>query len=305
MRLRRHRFRAMGSPCTLHVYAERDAVDAAVAEVARLERKYSRYRPDSLASRINASAGDPEGLLVDEETALLLDYADTCHRESEGLFDITSGVLRHGAARLGSVGWQRLHWQPPRLVLPEPGMELDFGGYVKEYAADRVAGLLRRLGVRSGLVDLGGDVAVVGPHPDGSPWRVGVRHPRRPGAALAWVDLERGAIASSGDYERPGHILDPRTGRPVAGLASVSVLAEQCLVAGTTSTVAMLKGERDGCAWLDEVGLPNLRVNQKGEVGGTLARRPPPAREEAPTSPDSPVPPGPAARRAGRSGRAA
>jgi thiamine biosynthesis lipoprotein len=288
----------MGSPCALHLHASPRRADAAfaagVAEVLRLERKYSRYRDDSEAARINASAGDPRGVEVDRETAGLLDYADTCFRESGGLFDVTSGVLRRvwnlKSGRLPSreevdsalelVGWDRVVWDGARLVLPRPGMEVDFGGYVKEYAADRVAELIRRRGLRHGLVDLGGDLAIVGPHPDGSAWRVGVRDPRRPDSAVAAVDLHGGAIASSGDYERCmivdgvryGHILDPRSGWPVQGLAAVSVVAPHCLVAGTASTVAMLKGEVAGRAWLDALGLPHLCVDQKGAVGGSFGR---------------------------------
>ncbi len=294
-----HRFQAMGSPCEIQLQAEEGprgagAVAAAVAEVLRLERKYSRYRDDSLATRINRSAGDPAGLEVDEETAGLLDYAQECWRQSGGLFDVTSGVLRRAwnlkSGRLpepgqleeirSRVGWGRVRWERPRLSLPEPGMEVDFGGYVKEYAADRAAELCRRHGVGHGLVNLGGDVAIVGPHPDGSPWRVGVSDPRSPGTPLAVIALAGGGIASSGDTERfmivegrrYGHILDPRSGWPVEGLASVSVAASHCLVAGTASTIAMLKGRCEGPAWLDELGLPNLRVSHEGEVSGSLAR---------------------------------
>ncbi len=296
MEPRRYRFRAMGSPCEIRLYgAAAAAADAAMAEVLRLERKFSRYRDDSLTARINRSAGDPEGVVVDAETAALLDYADTCHRESGGLFDITSGVLRRawklGSGRLPTqgeldaalalVGWDRVRWRRPRLLLPVAGMELDFGGYVKEYAADRVAELLRRRSLRHGLVDLGGDLAVVGPHPDGSPWRVGVRHPRNPATACASIELSAGGIASSGDYERCmfvdgvryGHILDPRSGWPVNGLAAVSVVAPHCLVAGTASTVAMLKGEAGGRAWLRSLGLPSLWVDQGGVVSDSSGRR--------------------------------
>src|SRR5215510_3791660 len=89
----------MGSPCELHLHTESQArfeevAQAALAEIARLERKYSRYRADSLASRINASAGDPDGLELDAETASLLDYAALAWEQSGGLFDISSGVLR-------------------------------------------------------------------------------------------------------------------------------------------------------------------------------------------------------------------
>jgi thiamine biosynthesis lipoprotein len=288
----------MGSPCELHLHADSEArfeavAEAALAEVARLERKYSRYREDSLASQINARAGDPDGIDLDGETASLLDYAELAWAQSDGLFDISSGVLRRAwnfrsgrlpareeiAALQPLVGWDKLRWQRPHLTLLVPGMQLDFGGYVKEYAADRVAALCRELGLRHGLVDLGGDLAVVGPHPDGSPWRVGIRHPRAPEGAIASLALSAGGIATSGDYERClladgrrySHLLNPKTGWPVHGLASVTVAASHCLVAGTASTIAMLKGKRGGAAWLDRLGLPSLRVDAHGNLSGSLA----------------------------------
>ncbi len=300
----RHRFRAMGSPCELYLYGEteaeaREGIAAAVAEVERLERKYSRYRDDSVTAAINARAGDPDGVEVDDETAGLLDYAAIAHVQSDGLFDPTSGVLRHAwdfrSGRLPDpadlerwlrlVGWKRLRWERPRLVLPIEGMQLDFGGFVKEYAVDRVTALCREGGARHGLVNLGGDVGVIGPHPDGAPWHVGLRDPRRPGCALGALPLSHGALASSGDYERCmvvdgrryGHVLDPRTGWPVEGLSAVSVVADQCLVAGSATTIAMLKG-REGRAWLSGLGLPCLWVDADGAVGGTLARRAPALR---------------------------
>ncbi len=285
----------MGSPCALHLYGDAETVtgaaDAGCAEVERLEHKYSRYREGSLASRINRSAGQFGGVEVDPETAGLLDYADVAHRESGGLFDISSGILRrvwnYKSDRIPSqaeiepilacIGWDKVDWNGRRITLPLPEMELDFGGFVKEYAADCVAELCRARGVRHGLVDLGGDLSVIGPHPDGSPWLIGVRHPRQPGHAIATLPLYRGGIASSGDYERCivfegrryGHILDPRTGWPVEGLLCATVVAPRCLVAGSASTIAMLKGEELGGEWLDTLGLPSLRMNRDGTLGGS------------------------------------
>jgi thiamine biosynthesis lipoprotein len=259
----------MGSPCELKIHADSadraaEILSRARAEVERLERKYTRYRDDSLTSEINRSAGDASGVVVDFETASLLDYAATAHRESGGLFDVTSGVLRRAwdfrsgrvpeqaeiDALLLCIGWQRVGWERPRLVLPLPGMQIDFGGFVKEYAADRTAALCRRLGSRHGLVDLGGDLAVVGPHPDGSPWRIGIRDPEDADRALRVLDVYAGGVATSGDYARCmivdgvryAHLLDPRSGWPVTGPRSVSVLASHCLIAGTTSSIAMLSG---------------------------------------------------------------
>lgn len=279
-------FRAMGSPCELRLYAPaaRQAhVAAAAARVAidSLEQRYTRYRPDSLTSRINAAAGSAEAIEVDAETAALLDYAAQAHAQSGGRFDITSGVLRRAwdfrsgqlpdpaqiAALLPLVGWERVEWARPCLRLPLAGMELDFGGFVKEYAADLAAQVCREHGIAHGLVDLGGDIRVIGPHPDGAPWRVGIRHPRDPARALAAIDLLEGGIASSGDYERYlivdgrryAHVLDPRSGWPVQGLAAVSVIAPSCLIAGTASTIAMLHGV-EGVGWLRELGLRHLVV---------------------------------------------
>lgn len=296
MELRRYAWKAMGSPCELRLYGSAEAeraANAAQAEVARLEAKYSRYREDSLATRINRSAGDARGVEVDAETARLLDYAAAAFRESEGRFDVTSGILRRAwswksgrlpaqaeiEALLPRIGWQRVVWRAPRIALPLAGMEIDFGGYVKEYAADLAAAKCREAGVRHGLVDLGGDLAVVGPHPDGRPWRIGVRDPRAPSRALRQLALSAGGVATSGDYERGmvvggvryGHILDPRTGWPARGLASVTVVADACLVAGTLTTVAMLRGHA-GTAWLDALGVACLTVRDDGQLGGSLAR---------------------------------
>jgi thiamine biosynthesis lipoprotein len=238
MLLGRYAFRAMGSPCELHLYgvsrAAIDAVaDAARALVERLEQKYSRYREDSVLSAINRSAGDPAGVVVDDETALLLDYAATAHAESGGLFDATSGSLRRVwdlrsgrvpeqaeiTAQLERVGWHRVRWERPRFAMPVAGMELDFGGFVKEYAVDLVADLCRAHGVHNGMVDLGGDLHAIGPHPSGKPWITGIRDPEHPERAIASVGLMRAALATSGDYERCmvvdgvryTHILDPHT----------------------------------------------------------------------------------------------
>jgi thiamine biosynthesis lipoprotein len=290
-------FPAMGSRCEIRLYAPSEepagaCARAAIADVLRLEAKYSRYRDDSVTAAINRVAAVGGAVDVDAETATLLDYATTCFEQSDGLFDLTAGILREAwsAERrelpgtdalqrlLARVGWSKVRWQRPRLVFGVPGMEIDFGGVVKEYAADRAATLCAEAGFRHGLVDLGGDIKIVGPHPDGTPWVVGIQHPRNPEAVMATLDLFHGAIATSGDYERfveiggrrYSHILSPRTGMPVNGLAGVSVAAPECVVAGSATTIAMLMEDR-APEWLDEVGLPHVWMDQKLRVGGTYA----------------------------------
>lgn len=288
----------MGGPNSLQLYAADEATAqraaaAAQAEVLRIEAKYSRYRDESIVSRINAAAGSGTAIEVDDETAGLLDYAATVFEQSDGLFDITSGVLRKAwdfkarripeqseiDALLPLIGWPKVRWQRPQLVLPLKGMQIDFGGFGKEYAADRAAAVLLSLGIRHGLVELGGDLRVVGPHPDGAPWQVGIRHPRNPETAIATIPLDRGALATSGDYERYfeqagrrySHLLDPQTGWPISGgFASVSVVADQCVIAGSFTTVAMLKDATDGQRWLEDAGMKHLTIDADLGVRGTM-----------------------------------
>ena len=286
----------MGSPCAIQLYARNDKKANQVAQlvindVYRLEAKYSRYRSNSFLSEINRVALQGGSIAVDDETAGLLDYAVTCHQQSDGLFDITSGILRRAwdfksdaipdrmtiQSLLDKIGWHKVVWQRPVLTFTVPDMEIDFGGVVKEYAVDRAATLCLEAGVQHGLVNLGGDIKIIGPHQDGTPWRIAIRHPRQADGILQTLLLHSGALASSGDYERCitvngiryGHVLNPKTGWPVSYMAAVSVIADFCIVAGSASTIGMLK-EKGGPAWLTSLGLPNLWVNVQGEYGGSL-----------------------------------
>jgi len=180
------------------------------------------------------------------------------------------------AALLPLIGWQQVEWshsngQAKRIHLPQRGMELDFGGFGKEYAADRAMAVLANSGQAHGFVNLGGDIRVLGPRADGSAWRFGIQHPRRADdtiATIASVDMFEGALASSGDYERffeQGgrrycHILDPRSGCSVSSWASISVTAPACVAAGALSTIAMLKGS-DALEFLATQGTTCLAVD--------------------------------------------
>ncbi|MCX8004324.1 MAG: FAD:protein FMN transferase [Burkholderiaceae bacterium] len=285
-------FSAMASRCEIRVCAPdadiaRRWADAAIAEVRRIEAKFSRYRADSVVARINAAAGG-EPVAVDEETAALLDFAASLHEQSGGLFDLTSGVLRRAwdftarrlpdahalEALLPLVGWHRVQWQRPHLRLPRAGMEIDLGGIGKEYAADRAAAAIEAHGARCGFVNLGGDVRAFGPQPDGRPWSIGIQHPRDAGAMIGAIEVTRGAVATSGDYERyfvhAGrrycHILDPRSGWPVAHWQSVSVAAPLCVAAGACATIAMLKPVAEALSFLRAQRTAFLAVAADGRV---------------------------------------
>lgn len=295
--MHRHRqtFRAMAAEHSIELCGSDAALlaaatQAAIDDVLRIETKYSRYRDDSVTTAINRAAGG-RPVHIDAETASLLRYADQCHAASGGAFDITSGVLRRAwdfrrtppslpapatlAAAIGLVAWSEVEWSDNEVRLPRAGMEIDFGGIGKEYAADRAAAICGDLGIGHGLVNLGGDIRAVGPQPDGTPWRVGIQHPRRCGAVAGGFDLAQGALATSGDYERfievDGrrycHILDARTGMPVSHWQSVSVAAPLCVAAGSCATIAMLLGA-DAAAFLAQQGVQWLGVSADGRVSG-------------------------------------
>ena len=292
MALHRFTFRAMASDNEVQIHsddarlAERAAARA-MEEVMRIEAKYSRYRPESVVSRINAAAGGPP-VAIDEETRQLLDFADACHRESGGVFDITSGVLRRAwdfkservpsdaalRACLPLIGWGRVERTATTVRLPRFGMEIDFGGFGKEYAVDRAALLLQHAGAHNALVNLAGDLSILGAQPHDTPWRVGIRHPRNPASVMASLLVRSGAVATSGDYERyievdgvrHCHILDPRTGRSARGFQSVTVHGTTCLVAGSASTIAMLKGMEAGIEWLRSSGMAHFCILEDGSV---------------------------------------
>ena len=262
-----------------------DVIFAVVNEIKRIEAKFSRYLATSIVSVINQDAGI-KATPCDEETWSLLTFADHLFRESEGLFDITSGVFRRAwdfqkkiipsenqlADLLPFVNWGSVVRHKGSIYLPTQQMEIDFGGFGKEYAADRGALAMKNAGVAHGYVNLAGDMHVVGPKEDGSPWLIGIRDPRHPDKVTATIPMHQGGLATSGDYERfferEGqrycHILNPRTGMPVAYWQSVSVIAPMAIVAGSSSTLTMLKQEQ-GLDYLKKSPFPYFCVNKTGE----------------------------------------
>ena len=269
------RFDAMASPCELIV----DSIDKGLAqkltqcvasEAWRIEQKFSRYRDDNVLYEINNADG--KVVEVDEETGHLLTFASTAFHLSDGAFDITSGVLRKvwrfdGGENIPSkivvnklradVGWQKVDWQQPKLKLL-PGMELDFGGFGKEYAVDRAANIVQEAcDDIAFLVNFGGDLYTNKAPRQKQHWSVGVD--RVGGLSSALIQLEYGGLATSGDAnryllkggKRYSHVLNPKTGWPVeCAPHAVTVAAPSCTDAGLIATLAMLAG-KDAEVFLD------------------------------------------------------
>jgi len=274
--LRRLVFQALGTRCEVQ-YAAADAAQAAafehdaVAWVQLFEAKYSRFRPNSLVSRINIAAG-LTWVEIDAEMEQMLNLCGSLHFMTGGVLDATAlPLLRlwnykaehpripgddEVAAALHLVGWNKVQRAPGKVFLPEPGMALDFGGFGKEWAVDIVAQIASDHGLTAALVDFGHDLRAMGIPPGRPAWHVGLEDPQRPGTPRGSIAISRGqGVASSGDYlrcfvvngRRYGHIVDPRTGRPVAnGCLQATVIAGSCLQAGVLSTTAFVLGVSEG-----------------------------------------------------------
>ncbi len=268
-------FNALGTRCSVQ-YAcssEKEAqryARAAVEWVSCFEGKYSRFVDTSLLSEINRNAG-ARWVQVDAETERIFALCDDLNFMTNGLLDPTALPLiqlwdyRRKRSSLPAadeieqarslVGWSKLERRLGEAYLPKEGMALDFGGFGKEYAVDKVAALAVEHGIAACLVNFGQDIHALGTPPDVPAWHVGLEDPKKPEATWTGLAVVNRGVATSGDYLRNfeyegvryGHIIDPRTGRPVMnGTLAVSIVAQSCLEAGVLSTSAFTAGAEEG-----------------------------------------------------------
>ncbi|MCZ6768495.1 MAG: FAD:protein FMN transferase, partial [Acidobacteria bacterium] len=262
-------------PATARPLAQADlaAVYSAVIEIDQL---MSLYLPDSELVALNAHAGAGT-IEVSTPTLEVLRAAQHYARLSGGALDITVQPL----VELWGFYRMERNWIPPeakiqealrqigpdrinldtaaRTVVLAAGSQLDLGSIAKGYAIDRAIEVLRARGVPAALIDLGGNIGVLGQPPDGRSWVVGIRHPRRD-QLIGLLRLRSGAVATSGDYDRYfevagrrfSHLLDPRTGWPAEGMYSVTVVAPNATAADALSTAAFVLGPERGMALLSE-----------------------------------------------------
>ena len=283
-------FKAMGSACEIVLAADsyfnaQAIAQFAIDEVLRIERKYSRYTEDSMIASINHQAGKSP-VSCDDETWALFQFATQLFEKSDGLFDITSGVLRQAwdfknptlpkpeklQDLISRIGWQKVQLQNQSIRLSQEGMEIDLGGFGKEYAADRAANVLKEKGVNHGYINLAGDMRFIGPKPSGEPWMIGIQNPRQRDEVIATLPMSQGGLATSGDYEkyfelngkRYCHVLHPKTGYPVNYWRTVSVSAPMTVLAGCTTTMAMLQ-EEQGLSFLESTGFDFFAIDSSGQ----------------------------------------
>jgi len=270
---------AMGTVMThkaFGLYAE-DSLAAVCREVAWLEGLLSRFLPDSEISRVNRSAGI-KSEKVSLETYEVLSKAVEYSRYCPGYFDVTIEPLislwNIGEASFAQpdelsitqvlplVNYRDLILDPREITagLRKVGQSVDLGGIGKGFAGGKILEVYKEFDISSAYSNLGGNVVTLGAKPDGSPWHIGIQHPRQENKLIGSVSVVNQNVVTSGDYQRyfidsqgkrHHHILDPTTGYPAeSGLISVSVVTEKSLAADALSTMLFVAGMEKGLEFL-------------------------------------------------------
>jgi thiamine biosynthesis lipoprotein len=270
---------AMGTVMThkaFGVYAE-EALVAVCREVSRVEEQLSCFLPESDIGRVNRSAGIKREK-VTRETHDVLSQAVEFSRSFPGCFDVTIGPLvslwkigQESPAQPDDARIQQalplvnyrdliLNSRKRTAGLRNVGQSVDLGGIGKGVAGDRIVEVFKGFGISSAYSNLGGNVVTVGAKPDGSPWQIGIQHPRQQDGLIGSVSVLGESVVTSGDYQRcfmdsqgkrHHHILDPTTGYPAeSGLISVSIVADRSVAADPLSTIIFVAGMEKGLQFL-------------------------------------------------------
>jgi thiamine biosynthesis lipoprotein len=279
-----------------------EAIDEAFHEMERVNTLLNNYSPDSEVSKINEHAGG-DFVQISPETMEVLQLGIQFGDISGGAFDFTIGPLLKlwgfaqekaglegkdpDAQALKKARWLvddqslELHevQQGNRVIrtarLQKSGMWIDVGAISKGYIADRAIEVLKKRGIQNVLIAAGGTICALGVKPDKSPWKIGIRHPRKKNSYLTILSLVNKTVSTSGDYERfykkngkmRTHIIDPRTGLPVEHMQSVTVIAQEGVESDALSTALFVLGSDEGIRLVNKI--PNVEaliISQDGQI---------------------------------------
>jgi len=256
-----------------------DRIDAGIAEIRRIEKLLTTFSDDSETSFINRNAG-VAAVEVSQETFDLIDRSVRISRLTQGAFDITYGSIdkrlwnfdvtmtalpdRDTARRMVRlINYRNVLLDRDRctVFLKEKGMRIGFGGIGKGYAAEQAKSIMMAMDVDSGIVNASGDLAVWGYQPDGSPWTIGIVDPNVRSQIFSYLNVTNLAVATSGNYEKYilingkkySHTINPRTGLPVTGIKSVTILCPNAEFADAIATPVMIMGIRAGIDLIDQL----------------------------------------------------
>lgn len=276
-------FFVMDTFVSVQIYAESEAKAEALfqdvqEEMVRLESILSSHIASSEVVEIGNFAG-AKPVQVSADTMAVISTALEYAVQTQGAFDITlAPVLRlynftkgeeakpsniQLTETLPLVEWRKVivNQAEGTVFLAEEGMTIDLGGIAKGYITDRAADILVAQGIKTGLVNSGGDIKLLGPKADGTPWRVGIKNPHQPATNFAIIEVSGGAIVTSGDYERYfvengiryHHIINPETGLPAEMVRSVTILAPDAETADLLSTAVFVLGPEAGMVLVEEL----------------------------------------------------
>jgi thiamine biosynthesis lipoprotein len=289
----RRQARLMGSAFEFIVSGENghEKINEAIAEIKRIEDLLTEFSENSQTSQINNNAGIQAVEVVDEVYAII----KRCIQISaltQGSFDITAVALRKLYSFKGEkfifpdlqaiqktvdiTGFKKIQLLPGnRVYLMKHGMRIGFGAIGKGYAADRAKQLLINKGVTSGVINASGDLTAWGTKPDGTSRKVGIADPENPDKVIAWIPVVNASVATSGDYEqyfihegeRYSHALDPKTGKPVKGIKSVTIVAPCAELADALATAVMIMGVEIGLHFIEQLPSTHcLIIDNKNKI---------------------------------------
>jgi FAD:protein FMN transferase len=271
----------MGTLVEISVY-EKDkdlaqlAIQNAFDEIQRMEKLMSTHIPTSEISQINQSAG-LRTVSVSPEVLEVIRRALYWAEQTDGALDVSIGPVHELwdfdgdhpalpdkntlAQELLKVDYRKIQIENQTVFLMDKGMRLHLGAIAKGYAVDQAINILQDSNIRHALINAGGDLKTLGKRPDQTAWKIGLQHPRRPESILASFSLTEKAVATSGDYQkyfdhegiRYHHILNPKTGYPVTGVMSATVVAKTVMDADSLSTALFVMGAKKGLAFIDSL----------------------------------------------------
>jgi thiamine biosynthesis lipoprotein len=268
------------------------AISAGVREIQRIEALISEWQPTSQTSAINRNAGI-KPVVVDQELYDLISRSKRISKITGGAFDISfaaadkiwkfDGSMKRMpapeevAASVKNIGYEKIILDPTAhsVFLKEPGMKIGFGAIGKGYAAGRARDVMRKMGIKSGVVNAAGDLTAWGNQPDGQPWFVGIADPAEKDKVFSWLTVNETAVVTSGSYEkyvefngkRYAHIIDPRTGYPVSGLKSVTIVCPNAELADALATATFVLGKEEGLYLINQLkGVECLIITDQDEL---------------------------------------
>jgi thiamine biosynthesis lipoprotein len=273
--------RLMGCAFEFIVCTEDDSgnewIDEAILEVKRIENLLTEFSDTSQTTLINRNAGT-SSVVVDEEVYAIIKRAKNISQFTQGAFDITAGALHklynfRGREfkmpeadtirkTLVRVGYHKINLlKGNQVYLTQREMHIGFGAIGKGYAADKIKKMLLQRGIRNGVINASGDLTAWGTRSDGSAWKVGIADPDDPSRTIAWIPVHNASVATSGDYEqyfewngeRYSHAIDPKSGRPVKGIKSVTIAGPSAELSDALATAVMIMGVEVGLHFVEQL----------------------------------------------------